>query len=312
MTRLKPILVIIGAAAFVACGGATDNDPSRASTTDSGGENAGGGLTGGGSADGITGGLGSTGGSPPGGSSATGGSRGGFGGTTGGLDATGGSAGGSNATGGSSGSGAAGYAGSGTQTTTASETQTGELDCPVPPSVGHVGFMPPPSVSELSATIDVIDPDVVRLNVDDQQVDFDWYGPDANDVLSVGDSVTCTRYAADVVGCGLLDVVRLGGEIVLAAARCESFTLEFPDLSVIGMSLTHAEDCVDGDDHRYRVTFAVDASSSQELRVGDMGSAAGWTGTLVDATQWIPSSNDPESDTESRGVFMMTFVPAAG
>ena len=112
-----------------------------------------------------------------------------------------------------------------------------------------------------------------------------------------------------VTSAGLLDAILLDGQVALATSMNDAFTIEFPDLSVIGVTLEHMEDCVVGANpgiQRYSVTFTADLATSDEIRIGETGEAAGWSGTLVEASQYPSEDGPPE--VEARGTVYITFL----
>jgi len=193
-----------------------------------------------------------------------------------------------------------------------SSTDTGSDEpCPEPPAVGMLGFVPFAAAEfEHPATVTAIADDVVSIEVDGgMDADFFWYGPDPGLVLSVGDPITAKRYSWEVTSAGLLDAILLEGEVALATSMNDAFTIEFPDLSVIGVTLEHAEDCVVGANpgiQRYSVTFSADLATSSEIRIGETGEAAGWRGTLVEASQYPSEEGPPE--VEAHGAVYITFL----
>jgi len=193
-----------------------------------------------------------------------------------------------------------------------SSTDTGsDESCPEPPAVGMLGFVPFAAAEfEHPATVTAIADDVVSIEVDGGlDADFYWYGPDPGLVLSVGDPITAKRYSWNVTSAGLLDVILLDGDVALATSVNDGFTIEFPDLSVIGVTLEHAEDCVVGANpgiQRYSVTFSADLATSDEIRIGETGEAAGWSATLVEASQYPSEEGPPE--VEAHGAVYITFI----
>jgi hypothetical protein len=161
---------------------------------------------------------------------------------------------------------------------------------------------------EHPATVTAIADDVVSVQIEGgMDADFFWHGPDPGLVLTVGDPVTAKRYSWDVTSAGLLDVILLDGEVALATTMHDAFTIEFPDLSVIGVTLEFSEDCVASPGiQRYSVTFTADLATSDEIRIGETGVAAGWSGTLVEASQYPGEQGPPQ--VEAHGAVYITFL----
>ena len=91
----------------------------------------------------------------------------------------------------------------------------------------------------------------------------------------------------DIVKGGFVKIQQLRMiTLVIAGASSHSFGMVLPNLSVIGISFESEwnEDCSDHNDWQYIVSFGVDSQTSEDIVIGQTGSAGNWRVTLVDAT----------------------------
>ncbi len=199
---------------------------------------------------------------------------------------------------------------------------TETLACPEPPDVDRttLGFAYM-SASEFASELVVVglEPETVTLATEDgDEVPYGWYGPDPSLALELGQPVMARRYDWDVTGSGFLDVLEVDGEARLAVNFRDGFTLELPDLSVIGVTMELGDPCsfqqgaseCTGEPliaRTYPVHLFYEGSNVAVAQVGQTVEAGPYRATLLEASQY-PGMFCPDIHVEAWGPFGVTLL----
>lgn len=197
--------------------------------------------------------------------------------------------------------------------------------CPEPAEVerGTLGLSYSADESEVVALVDSIEASrVVLLAASGAVIEFGWYGPDPGLVLSPGQEVVVRRYAWSTTMAGFLDVIEAGGRPVLATISSDGFSLELPDLSVLGITLELGDPCEFDQGvaectgevltaRRYPVRFYYEGTNVAAAEVGESVPAGPYTATLLEAAQY-PGMWCPDIHVEAWGPFGLTLQRLRG